>query len=68
MSIKKKSIIIARNAVGRFNYISDTYTEFDVNECQLMTLLGGILGVCVAHPNNKACSFRIVISKIPKDK
>lgn len=67
METKKLTIIIARNAVGRFNYISDKYTEFDVNECQLMTLLGGMFGVTVTSPKNKSYSFKIEISKIESE-
>lgn len=67
MKHEKKIIIIARNQVGRFNYVSDNYTEYDVNECKLMTLLGGVFGVTVTSPKNKSYSFKIEITKIESE-
>ena len=59
-----KCISLTRNFRGNFNYTSPSYEVLDITECQLMTLLGGVLAVNLTNPRFSKCSWKIEITKI----
>lgn len=68
MECKTKSIFIERNDDSLYKYVSENYTETDLSECKLMSLLGAVLGVTITHPNNKGCTWCINVNRINTEK
>lgn len=67
MDCKTKTIFIERTNEDNWSFVSQNYTEEDISECQMMSLLGAMLGVTITHPNNDKCSWCINVIKISPD-
>lgn len=63
MECKSKSIFIEKKDENTYRYESESHSETDLTECQLMSLLGAVLGVSITNPRSKSCSWCIKILK-----
>lgn len=47
MNIKSKKLTIKRIDINTYDFESESFSEKKITECQLMTLLGAVLGVTI---------------------
>ena len=59
---KTEIISIERKAFNSYDFESSLYYNTNLSECELMTLIGAVLGVTITKPNIRAgCTFKIEI-------
>lgn len=62
MRTKQEFVKIEKKAFNSYDFESSLYYKKNLSECELMTLIGAVLGVTITNPNIRAgCSFKIEI-------
>lgn len=65
MNTKTKTITIRRVDDYIYNFESEIYSENNITECQLMSILGAVLGVTITDPlKPNSRYFRIDVTMI----
>lgn len=65
---KTEIISIERKVNSRLIYESSQYSECDLTECQLMSLLGGVIGALITSPRFcSGCRLELAITLFVHD-
>ena len=67
MNESTKIISIKRNSDGSYFYMSPSYDNPSLTECELLTVLGAVFGVTLTYPMHNNCSWTIAVTKFCPD-